>query len=209
MSFGEGGALPSGDGGWAESFRRWDTFHPDRNLEITVSPHGYAGILLNEITARAKRRRLLGPQTLEPQRSEERILCVDPWNQWCEDKPKGYLGSDNGRTLYAATRWSIEIKGAREIRSSIDISFVNWCFYESGSDCTTSIVAKIVPRLSASGADVAVVAGRIRPLMQDLEGWLRNAPLRDLQVILRREMTRRFLSQSSTPPGSASGAERK
>ncbi len=178
------GPASASDGGWPTEFRRWDQFHPERNLEILVCPHGYAGDLLHEIEFRARRRGFIGPETLEPKRLEEGILSIEPWNRMCTDKPTGYC---TGVTMFAAMRWRVETSTASFLA---DISLVNWCFCECGSDFATSIVAKIAPERMLESAGISSAVGLAKTLMDDLKAWLGKVPVSEMQVAMRRNWRR-------------------
>jgi hypothetical protein len=180
------------------SFRRWDLFHPDRNLEITVFPHGYAGFFPSKIQAIARRHGLVGSIGPGDERSARAILSVEPWNHLCTQMPEGYYPGATGDTIFGASTWEIKI-GA--IPALIELSYVNWRFYEA-TDFSTSIVAKIVPRYfrQATSANIAGVARELNSLMVDLQSWLETSPLDEKQILLRRYVDAGHQPPQEPPP---------
>jgi hypothetical protein len=189
----------------------WDLFHPDRNLEITVFPHGYAGLFQHKIGGFARRYGLVGPVNLVDEIREEEILSVDPWNAQCTEAPKGYYPGFTGVTKFAASRWEITVvEGSlldrvfgesRTIRAYLELSYVNWYFDDAG-DFATSVVAKIVPlrEREVTSADIAAVAEKANSFIKDVQNWIEGSPLRDTQIALRRYRDAEHQRSTETPP---------
>ena len=191
-------------------FSRWDLSHPDRSLEITVFPHGYAGFFPDKICGIARPHGLVGSINPVDECSEERILSVDPWNVHVTEMPKGYRPGWRGKTTFAVSRWEINVvEGSlldwafgqsRTIRAFMDLSYVSWRFYE-GCDFETSIVAKIVPLHEGeiTSADIAALAGKARSFMTDLQNWLEISPIGDLEKKARPQSEAEYRRLSEPP----------
>lgn len=182
------------------AFQRWDYDHPERNLEISVFPHGHVKKICDGIEAIATRRhRFVSTRDWEAERSVPLILNVDPWKNVRTDMPRGYYPGAEGMTIFGARRWSVQVAApgghGRVIHSFVDLSYVSWHFEGEVDDFSTSIVARIRPSY-ATVADVALIADKTNALLKDLQHWLERAPLDELQMAPRRDLDAKLARQA-------------
>src|SRR4051794_22523167 len=105
-----GGAGQGLDGPTQFRFCRYDLFHPERNIIISVFPHGRNDSLRQQIEKTA-RQAGLEPQYVWDGPGREQfathIVSSDPWNERHAEMPEGYYARATGHTTYGAVCWKI------------------------------------------------------------------------------------------------------
>jgi hypothetical protein len=181
------GGAGHGDGPTQFRFCRFDLYHPERNVNMAVFPHGRNGGLRQQIEETA-RRTGLAPQYVWDGPGEEqfasRILSADPWRENYDNMPEGYYAEAAGNTTYGAVCWKMSGKRGGQL----EISYVTWRFYET-ADFSTSIVVKVVPPLYATPQELAVLINAATKITSKLTAWLQAAPPSTSSVLLRKQLS--------------------
>jgi hypothetical protein len=175
-----------GDGPTPSHFTRFDLFYPERNLELTVFPHGWNGSYPDHIAKAASRAALQREHVwsghVGSEVSANRILSVNPWNALATQMPEGYYPNATGSTKFGAVCYK-----KPKVRGLLEISYVAWRFFEA-ADFSTSIVLKIVPIGPETQQVVAALMTPARKIAATLKTMLQATPPDPAAILLRAHL---------------------